>query len=55
MHKLEYIGFWIVPIRTIDFICNFLITLLEARSIARVDPENPCIWRYFVAMGTKSH
>jgi hypothetical protein len=26
-------------------ICNFPITLIEARCVARVDPENPRSWR----------
>jgi hypothetical protein len=45
MHELEYVGLGIVPARNLDLICNFPITLLEARYVARVDPENPRIWR----------
>jgi hypothetical protein len=45
MHELEYVGLGIVPTRNIDLICNIPIPLLEARCVARVDPENPSIWR----------
>jgi hypothetical protein len=43
IHELEYVGLRIVPTRNLDLICNFPIALLEARCVARVDPENPRI------------
>jgi hypothetical protein len=41
VNQLEDVCLGIAPTRDLDLVCNFTITLLEARCVARVDPENP--------------
>jgi hypothetical protein len=45
MDKLEYVGRRVPPLGDPDAVCNISIALLKPSSIARVDPENPCVRR----------
>jgi hypothetical protein len=41
VHKLEYVGLWILPPGDLDAVCYIPKALLKAGRVARVDPENP--------------
>jgi hypothetical protein len=45
VHKLEYIGLWILPPGDLDTVCNISKALLKPGRIACVDPENPRLRR----------
>jgi hypothetical protein len=45
VNELEDIRLRIPPVRDLDMVCNFPITLPEAGGVARVYPENPCLGR----------
>ena len=45
VHKLEQIGFRIVPPDDLDQVGNIPETLLEPGRGARMHPEHPCLWR----------
>jgi hypothetical protein len=45
VHKLEYVGLWILPPGDLDAVCYLSKALLKASCVACVDPENPRFWR----------
>ena len=45
VNELEYIRLGIPPVRDLDMVCNFPITLLETSGVAGMYPENPCLGR----------
>jgi hypothetical protein len=45
VNELEYVSILVLPVKDLNPVCNFPKTLLKTGRVARVYPENPCLWR----------
>jgi hypothetical protein len=45
VNELKYVRLQVPPARDLDVVCDFPTTLFEPGGVARVYPENPCLWR----------